>query len=73
MNSQNDILTAVRVLIQSGMHKEAIELINASMAPKTLFTQTILRQKCIVCGDPNGHGGLTCPSFSSKSSINITR
>ncbi len=69
MNSQNDILTAVRVLIQSGMHKEAIELINASITPKTLFTQTTIKQKCIVCGDPNGHGGLVCPSFTVKSSI----
>ncbi len=68
MNTPNDILTAIKVLIQSGMHKEAIELINASMAPKTLFTQqTIIKQKCIVCGDPNGHNGMVCPCFTAKS------
>ena len=70
-NKQNEILTAIKVLIENKMYKEATELINASMLPESLFTTYNTDQKqigtnnrCIVCGNPRGHGGLKCPDFS---------
>lgn len=106
-NKQNEVLTAVKVLIENKMYNEAMELINASMLPESLFTtytgdpndpnrvkiqgggpfgpvhgpswgggpgfkyesvgpSVPFAKRCIVCGDPNGHGGMQCPSFSTR-------
>lgn len=66
-NKQNEVLTAVKVLIENKMYREAMELINASMLPETVFTEHKNTTRCVVCGDKNGHGGLQCPDFSSVS------
>ena len=44
-NKQNEVLTAIKVLIENKMYREATELINASMLPESLFTT--------YTGDPN--------------------
>lgn len=66
-NKQNEVLTAIKVLIENKMYREATELINASMLPESLFIEHRSPTRCVVCGDKNGHGGLQCPDFSSVS------
>lgn len=73
-NRQNDILTAIEVLIQNKMYREALELINSARIQNSLEIDALRpgrggggRDRCVVCGDKNGHGGLQCPDFSSVS------
>lgn len=71
---QNEILTAIKVLIENKMYNEAINMIDIEIKRET-ETQLKLypgrggggNGRCVVCGDKNGHGGLQCPDFSSKS------
>jgi hypothetical protein len=64
-NKQNEVLTAVKVLIENKMYREAMELINASMLPETVFTEHKNTTRCVVCGA--NHEGLQCPDFSTTS------
>ena len=73
-NRQNDILTAIEVLIQNKMYREALELINSARIQNSLEIDALRpgrggggRDRCVVCGDKNGHGGLQCPDFSTTS------
>jgi len=73
-NRQNDILTAIEVLIQNKMYREALELINSARIQNSLEIDALRpgrggggRDRCVVCGDKNGHGGLQCPDFSATS------
>ena len=61
-NRQNEVLTAVKVLIENKMYREAMELINASMLPETVFIDRRSATRCVVCGA--NHEGLQCPDFS---------
>jgi hypothetical protein len=76
MNSkQNEVLTAIKVLIENKMYREATELINSSMIQESLERSKLppvvpgggSGNWCIVCGDNKGHGGLPCPNFTSLS------
>ena len=64
-NKQNEVLTAIKVLIENKMYREATELINASMLPESLFIEHKSTTRCVVCGA--NHGGLQCPDFSATS------
>jgi len=74
-NRLNDTLTAVEVLINNKMYREALELINSARIQNSLEIDTLRpgrggggnNARCVVCGDKNGHGGLQCPDFSSVS------
>jgi len=72
-NRRNDILTAIEVLIQNKMYREALELINSARIQNSLEEDALRpgrggggRDRCVVCGDSKGHGGLQCPDFSIK-------
>jgi len=39
------IIEFIKILIQNGMYREATELINANMLPKTLFTELYTEER----------------------------
>ena len=55
------------------MYREALELINSARIQNSLEIDALRpgrgggRDRCVVCGDKNGHGGLQCPDFSNLS------
>lgn len=76
MNSkQNEVLTAIKVLIENKMYREATELINSSMIQESLERSKLppvtpgggsgsSTNKCIVCGSKE-HSEFQCPDFTN--------
>lgn len=61
-------ISKVVVFYEDGTSDEVANLFSVAPAnPAHKYAPTINWTPCKVCGDPSGHRGLACPTFSASS------